>query len=56
MNDKLLLKELDIKSEIILELNNMIIQQDDQVKYHKQMLGLLQESVNSIKIFLDDEQ
>ena len=55
MNDKLLLKELDIENQIILELNNMIIQQDDQIKYYKQMLGLLQESVNSIKIFLDDE-
>ena len=56
MNDKSLLKELDMKSEIILELNNMVIQQDDQIQYYKQMLGLLQESVNSIKIFLDDEQ
>ena len=55
MNDKLLLKEINVKSQIILELNNMIIQQDDQIKYYKQMLGLLQESVNSIKIFLDDE-
>ena len=49
MNDKVLLKELDIKNQIILELNNMIIQQDDQIKYFKQILGLLQESVNSIK-------
>ncbi len=56
MNDKLLLKELDIKSEIILELNNMIIQQDDQIEYYKKMLELLKESINSIKVFIDDEQ
>ena len=55
MNDKLLLKELDLKSEIILELNNMIIQQDDQIEYYKKMLELLKESVNSMKIFLDNE-
>ena len=56
MNDKLLLKEINIKSQIILELNNMIIQQDNQIEYYKEMLELLKESVNSIKIFLDDEQ
>ena len=56
MNDKLLLKEINVKSELILELNNMIIQQDDQMEYYKKMLELLKESVNSIQIFLDDEQ
>jgi uncharacterized coiled-coil protein SlyX len=56
MNDKLILKELDIKCEIILELNNMIIQQDNQIEYYKEMLELLKESINSIQIFLDDEQ
>ena len=55
MNDKLLLKELDLKSEIILELNNMIIQQDNQIEYYKEMLELLKESINSMKIFLDNE-
>ena len=56
MNDKLLLKEINVKSQIILELNNMIIQQDDQIEYYKEMLEILKESINSIKIFLDDEQ
>ena len=56
MNDKLLLKEINVKSELILELNNMIIQQDDQIEYYKEMLELLKESINSIHIFLDDEQ
>ena len=56
MNDKLLLKEINVKSQIILELNNMIIQQDVQIEYYKEMLEILKESVNSIKIFLDDEQ
>ena len=56
MNDKLLLKEINVKSQIILELNNMIIQQDNQIEYYKEMLEILKESINSIKIFLDDEQ
>ena len=56
MNDKLLLKEINVKSQIILELNNMIIQQDNQIEYYKEMLELLKESINSIQIFLDDEQ
>ena len=52
MNDKLLLKEINVKSE----LNTMIFQQDDQIEYYKKMLELLKESINSIKIFIDDEQ
>ena len=53
--DPLLLKEINIKQEIIIELNNIIIQQEEQINYYKYMLELLKESVNSMKRFLDDE-
>ena len=53
--DALLVKEIDIKQEIIIELNNIIIQQEEQINYYKYMLELLKESVNSMKRFLDDE-
>ena len=53
--DGLLLKEINIKQEIIIELNNIIIQQEEQINYYKYMLELLKESVNSMKRFLDDE-
>jgi hypothetical protein len=45
----LLLKEINIKQEIIIELNNIIIQQEEQINYYKYMLELLKESINSMK-------
>ena len=56
MDDKLLLKEINIKQEIIISLNDIIIQQDRQIEYYKDMLELLKENVNLIKQFLDDEE
>ena len=53
--DPLILKEINIKQEIIIELNNIIIQQEEQINYYRYMLELLKESINSMKIFLDDE-
>ena len=56
MDDKLLLKEINIKQEIIISLNDIIIQQDRQIEYYKDMLELLKENINLIKQFLDDEE
>ena len=53
--DPLLLKEINIKQEIIIELNNIIIQQEEQINYYKQSLKVLHENINLIKLFLDDE-
>ena len=55
MDVKLLVKEIDIKQEIIIRLNDIIIQQEEQINYYKYKLELLKESVNSMKKFLDDE-
>ena len=55
MDVKLLVKEIDIKQEIIIRLNDIIIQQEEQISYYKYMLDLLKESVNSMKRFLDNE-
>ena len=55
MDIKLLVKEIDIKQEIIIRLNDIIIQQDEQISYYKYMLELLKESINSMKNFLDNE-
>ena len=56
MDDKLLLKEINIKQEIIISLNDIIIQQDRQIEYYKDMLELLKENINLIKQFLDDDE
>ena len=55
MDVKLLVKEIDIKQEIIIRLNDIVIQQEEQISYYKYMLELLKESVNSMKRFLDNE-
>jgi len=55
MDVKLLVKEIDIKQEIIIRLNDIVIQQEEQISYYKYMLDLLKESVNSMKKFLDNE-
>ena len=55
MDIKLLVKEIDIKQEIIIRLNDIVIQQYEQLSYYKYMLDLLKESINSMKKFLDDE-
>ena len=55
MDVKLLVKEIDIKQEIIIRLNDIVIQQEEQISYYKYMLDLLIESVNSMKRFLDNE-
>ena len=54
MDDKLLLKEINIKQEIIISLNDIIIQQDRQIEYYKDMLELLKENVKLIKQFLEE--
>ena len=51
---KLLIKEIDIKQEIIIRLNDIIIQQEEQINYYKYMLELLKESVNSPKFALNN--
>ena len=55
MDVKLLVKEIDIKQEIIIRLNDIVIQQEEQISYYKYMLELLKDSVNSMKQFLDNE-
>ena len=55
MDVKLLIKEIDIKQEIIIRLNDIIIQQEEQINYYKQSLKVLHENINLIKLFLDDE-
>lgn len=55
MDVKLLVKEIDIKQELIIRLNDIIIQQEEQISYYRYMLDLLKDSVNSMKKFLDDE-
>ena len=55
MDVKLLIKEIDLKQEIIIRLNDIIIQQEEQINYYKQSLKLLHENINLIKQFLNDE-
>ena len=49
MDVKSLVKEIDIKQEIIIRLNDIIIQQDKQIEYYKQSLKVLHENINLIK-------
>ena len=46
MDVNLLIKEIDIKQEIIIRLNDIIIQQDKQIEYYKQSLKVLHENIN----------
>jgi cytochrome b subunit of formate dehydrogenase len=54
MDVKSLVKEIDIKQEIIIRLNYIVIQQDRQIEYYKQSLKVLHENINLIKQFLDE--
>ena len=53
--DGLLVKEIDIKQEIILSLNDIIIKQSEQIQYYRGMLLLLQENLNLIQDMLNDD-
>ena len=55
MTKKLLLDEINIKSELISVLNNIVIQQETQINYYRDMLLLLQKNIDIIKKILDDE-
>jgi hypothetical protein len=55
MSIKFLYEEIEIKTNLIALLNNIIIQQQDQIDYYRNILNLLQENISIIKKILDDD-
>lgn len=46
---KLLIREIDIKSKLITALNQIIIEQDEQIKNYRIMITQLQDVMNDAK-------
>ena len=46
MNNKLLLKEIEIKSKLIQVLNDLIIEQNNQIDTYRHMITKLQDLMN----------
>ena len=47
MNDKLLLKEIEIKSKLIQVLNELIIEQNNQLEYYRIMIKDINNIINN---------
>jgi hypothetical protein len=47
MNDKLLLKEIEIKSKLIQVLNELIIEQNNQLDYYRIMIKDINNIINN---------
>ena len=50
MNDKLLIKEIEIKSKLIQVLNELIIEQSNQIDYYRIMLNDINNIINCVYI------
>ena len=50
MNNKLLLKEIEIKSKLIQVLNELIIEQNNQIDTYRKMLNDINELMNNTYI------
>ena len=46
MNNKLLLKEIEIKSKLIQVLNELIIEQNNQLDYYRTMINEINNMIN----------
>ena len=47
MNNKLLLKEIEIKSKLIQVLNELIIEQNNQLDYYRTMINEINNMINN---------
>ena len=47
MNNKLLIKEIEIKSKLIQVLNELIIEQSNQIDYYRNMINDINEIMNN---------
>ena len=47
MNNKLLLKEIEIKSKLIQVLNELIIEQSEQLHYYQNMMNDINDIMNN---------
>ena len=47
MNNKLLLKEIEIKSKLIQVLNELIIEQNDQLDCYRKMINDINDMINN---------
>ena len=52
MNDKLLIKEIEIKSKLIQVLNELIIEQSNQIDYYRIMLNDINNIINTTDIYV----
>ena len=52
MNNKLLIKEIEIKSKLIQVLNELIIEQNDQLDCYRNMINDINEIINNTYIYI----
>ena len=50
MNNKLLLKEIEIKSKLIQVLNDLIIEQNNQIDYYRKVINDINDMINNTYI------
>ena len=50
MNDKLLIKEIEIKSKLIQVLNELIIEQSNQIEHYRIMFNDINNIINCVYI------
>ena len=50
MNNKLLIKEIEIKSKLIQVLNELIIEQNDQLDCYRKMINDINDMINNTYI------
>ena len=50
MNNKLLLKEIEIKSKLIQVLNDLIIEQNNQIDTYRKMINDINDMINNTYI------
>ena len=47
MNNKLLIKEIEIKSKLIQVLNELIIEQNNQIDYYRTVINDINDMINN---------